>query len=68
MYSDGLDININQAGVTLNFTQSAGQSSSTPVARIGMSHQQTEQVIRALEQALLRAKYLSNTKLLPPKL
>jgi transcriptional regulator with XRE-family HTH domain len=66
MYSDGLDVTVNPAGVTLNFTQSAGKSQQTPVARVGMSHQQAEQVIRALEQALLHAKYLGNTKLLPP--
>lgn len=69
MYSDGLDINVNQAGITLNFTQlSMGQSPSqvNPVARVGMSHQQAEKVIRAMQQALLRAKYLGDTKLLPP--
>lgn len=66
MYSDGLEVSVNPAGVTLNFTQSVNQSQTAPVARVGMSHQQTEQVIHALEQALLRAKYLSNTKLLPP--
>jgi len=66
MYSDGLEVSVNPAGVTLNFTQAVNQSQTAPVARVGMSHQQAEQVIRAMEQALLRAKYLSNTKLLPP--
>lgn len=33
-----------------------------------MSHQQAEQVIKTLQQALLRAKYLGTTKLLPPEL
>jgi len=66
MYSDGLDINVNQAGINLNFTQSMGQSQANPVARVGMSHQQAEKVIRAMQQALLRAKYLGDTKLLPP--
>jgi len=68
MYSDGLEVTVNKAGVTLNFTQALSQSQLAPVARIGMSHQQTEQVIRTLQQALLRVKYLSNTKLLPPSL
>lgn len=66
MYSDGLEVTVNPAGVTLNFTQTVNQSQQAPVARVGMSHQQTEQVIRALEQAMLRAKYLGGNKLLPP--
>jgi len=65
MYSDGLEVSVNPAGVTLNFTQTINQSQTAPVARVGMSHQQAEQVIQAMEQAMLRAKYL-NDKLLPP--
>lgn len=68
MYSDGLEATVNPAGVTLNFTQSVNQSQSASVARVGMSHQQAEQIIQTLEQALLRAKYLGKTKLLPPGL
>src|SRR5665213_1663473 len=66
MYSDGLEVTVNPAGVSMNFTQTVSQSQQAPVARVGMSQQQAEQVIRALEQALLHAKYLGNTKLLPP--
>ena len=66
MYSDGLEVTVNPAGVTMNFTQTVSQSQQAPVARVGMSQQQAEQVIRALEQALLHAKYLGSTKLLPP--
>ncbi len=66
MYSDGLEVMVNPAGVTLHFTQTAGPSQQASIARIGMSHQQAEQVIRTLEQTLLKAKYLGNTKLLPP--
>lgn len=68
MYSDGLEVTVNPAGVTLHFTQAVGQSQVAPVARVGMSHHQAEQVIRSMQQALLRAKYLSDTKLLPPNL
>src|SRR5665213_2489204 len=66
MYSDGLEVTVNPAGVTMNFTQTVNKSQQAPVARVGMSHQQTREVIRALEQALLHAKYLGNTMLLPP--
>lgn len=65
MYSDGLEVAVNKAGVTLNFLQSSGQS-NLPVARVGMSHSQAELVIKTLEQALLRARYLNQTKNLPP--
>ncbi len=68
MYSDGMEATVNQAGVTLNFTQAVNSSQTAPVARVGMSHQQAEQVIRAMQQALLKSKYLGNTKLLPPNL
>ncbi len=66
MYSDGLDVIWNKAGITLNFTQMTGPSQTLPVARVGMSYEQAEQVLHTLEQALLRAKYLPPTKLLPP--
>ncbi|MEK7594402.1 MAG: helix-turn-helix transcriptional regulator [Patescibacteria group bacterium] len=68
MYSDGMDVTVNQAGVTLNFTQAVNPTQTAPVARVGMSHQQAEQVINAMQQALLRSKYLNTTKLLPPNL
>ncbi len=70
MYSDGLEINWNQAGMTLNFTQTnsqvAGQPPVISVARVGLSYNQAELVLKNLEQALLRAKYIGNRKLLPP--
>jgi DNA-binding XRE family transcriptional regulator len=70
MYSDGLEINWNKAGLTLNFTQANsqanGQSPVVSVARVGLSYTQAEQVLRSLERALLHAKYVGNTKLLPP--
>jgi transcriptional regulator with XRE-family HTH domain len=68
MYSDGMDATVNQAGVTLNFTQAVNPTQTAPVARVGMSHQQAEQVIKAMQQALLRSKYLGQNKLLPPNL
>jgi transcriptional regulator with XRE-family HTH domain len=65
MYSDGVDININQAGLTLNFTQTTGDGQHVPVGRIGMSYDQAAQVMKTLEQAMLRAKYLQHPKRLP---
>jgi transcriptional regulator with XRE-family HTH domain len=65
IYSDGLEVTVNPAGVTLNFSQAIAPSQHAPVGRIGMSHHQAKEVIRAIEQALLQAQY-SGTKLLPP--
>jgi predicted transcriptional regulator len=66
IYSDGLDIVWNQSGLTLNFTQTTNPSQNLAVARVGMSYDQAEKVLHTLQQALLRAKYLSTTKQLPP--
>ncbi len=66
MYSDGLDVTVNPSGVTLQFNQGvSGPQTTAPVARVGMSHQQAEMVIKTLQQALLHSKY-GGKKLLPP--
>ncbi|HET9098215.1 MAG TPA: helix-turn-helix transcriptional regulator [Candidatus Saccharimonadales bacterium] len=66
MYSDGVEVTWNDAGVTLNFTQSAPKGQGITVARVGMSHEQLKKVHECLETAMLHAKYGSSTKLLPP--
>lgn len=66
MYSDGVEVDINKAGLTLTFTQAAGKSQTAPVARVGMSAEQAETVMRSIQQALLKSKYDTGTKLLPP--
>ena len=68
IYSDGLDVTINPAGLTLSFTQAAAKSpqAPVPVARVGMSYEQAEKVMQTMQQALLRAKYMGRNKLLPP--
>jgi transcriptional regulator with XRE-family HTH domain len=66
IYSDGLDVIWNKAGMTLNFTQTTALDQNLPVAKVGMSYEQAEQVVNTLQRAILRAKYVGNTKLLPP--
>lgn len=66
IYSDGLNVSINPAGATLTFTQASGKSEAAPVARLGMSIEQAEQVAQTLQTALLRAKYGQQHKQLPP--
>jgi len=65
-YSDGLDIVVNPAGLTLNFTQAAANNQRMPVGRIGMSVEQAEQVVKNLQAALLRARYGNGPQALPP--
>lgn len=66
VYTDGLEVVTNPAGVTITYTQTIGQNKVAPVARLGMSYQQAEQVMLTIEQALLKAKYQSGPRLLPP--
>jgi len=65
MYSDGLDIDITQAGLTLNFTQAANRNRRITVGRIGMSYDQAAEVMKTLQTALLRANYLKHPRGLP---
>jgi transcriptional regulator with XRE-family HTH domain len=68
MYSDGVHVSVDKSGVTLDFTQAApgAQQGRVPVARVGMSMDQAQQVLKTLEQALLRARYMKGPKGLPP--
>lgn len=65
VYSDGLDININQAGLTLNFTQAGGNAKRSVISRIGMSYEQAAEVAAILRDALQRADELRRPKGLP---
>lgn len=65
MYSDGIEVEVDKAGVTLTFTQASGKSQKAPVARVGMSVDQAHEVMRAMQRAMLEAKY-GTAKLLPP--
>lgn len=65
MYTDNMDVSVNPSGVTLQFNQTVNNQ-TTPVARVGMSHQQAEAVARTIQQALLQAKYGRNNLLPPP--
>jgi transcriptional regulator with XRE-family HTH domain len=66
MYSDGLDVIASPAGITMNFSQAVTPKHSAPVARVGMSIEQAEQVVKVLQSALIKAKYSGNDHLLPP--
>jgi transcriptional regulator with XRE-family HTH domain len=66
VYSDGLEIIANPAGLTLNFTQTASATKSNSVARVGMSLEQAEQVLGQLQSEVLKLKYSGKNKTLPP--
>lgn len=56
IYSDGTQVTANNAGVVLNFMQSAGTPQSLTTARIGMSREQAYALLRILNQTLEASK------------
>jgi transcriptional regulator with XRE-family HTH domain len=62
MYTDGIQAFANKQGVEVTFTHGKGQ----PVARLGMSREQANQVIHTLQVALLKSQYLGGPQALPP--
>lgn len=66
IYTDGLEVSTNASGVTMNFAQTGANNKQAPVARLGMSYEQARQVVDTIEKALLKAKYDSGPRLLPP--
>ena len=66
MYSDGAEIAVTPAGVTLNFTQDNAKGQAAPIARVGMSLEQAEQVLRSLQHAVMLAHHRRTPKPLPP--
>jgi hypothetical protein len=70
MYSNGVNISGDNAGLVLSFlqTEDSGkpQPQTYPISRIGMSYDQAEQLLVTLQKALLHKKYLNGPKQLPP--
>ncbi len=67
MYSDGLHVDASQTGLTLNFTQGGGKQQQVPVARVGMSYEQAEQVLATLQTAILYGRHAAPRRLPPPR-
>jgi transcriptional regulator with XRE-family HTH domain len=65
LYSDGLIIDANKSGLTLNFTQASGQGQASSVAKVGMSYEQAEQALKTLQTAILYGKHTSPRRLPP---
>lgn len=56
IYSDGVQITANSAGVVLNFSQGNGTPHALTTARIGMSREQAAGLLHTLQQTLERSK------------
>lgn len=65
LYSDHLDVQWNQAGLTLEFGQKGAKDQAIPVSRVGMSYDQAELMVKVLQQAILRGRYHTGPKQLP---
>ena len=68
LYSDGFAIDATDTGMTLTFTQASAKQQQSPVARLGISYDQAELVMRQLQQALLQRRYNHGPKQLPPSI
>lgn len=66
MYSDGLEATSNDAGLTLNFTQASAPGVANSVAKVGMSYDQAEDVLKKLQYILWQSKQQRAPKALPP--
>ena len=68
VYSDGLDVMVNNAGMTLDFTQTTGPNQKISVAKIGMGLEQAQAVVEVIQRVLLQAKHPMSPRQLPPNL
>lgn len=51
-YSDGVQVVVNNSGVIMNFAQGTGTPQALVTSRVGMSREQANMVLRALQTAL----------------
>lgn len=68
MYSDGIEAHANDAGITLNFTQASGPGQASSVAKVGMSREQAERVLKTLEHVIWQSSMQRKPKSLPAKI
>jgi hypothetical protein len=62
-YTDGVEIESNDAGLVMTFTQAGGNGQAMPVAKVGMSITQAQAVCDALQTKLLKARYIGQKQL-----
>jgi hypothetical protein len=54
-YTDGIEVTVNKNGVVMQFTQGA-TGNTQPVAKLGMSYDQAEDVLKTLQLAVLHGR------------
>lgn len=60
LFTDVVDVMVNNYGVVMNFMQSGGpKSSPTPVARVGMSREHAKSVLKILQITLAQTEHNS---------
>jgi len=65
LYTDSSSVDTDGAGIVMNFAKLTKKQPQS-VAKLGMSYEQAEQVLRQLQHALLHGKHNQQPKLLPP--
>ncbi|HSW80435.1 MAG TPA: helix-turn-helix transcriptional regulator [Candidatus Saccharimonadales bacterium] len=66
VYSNGAEIVADKSGVVMNFSQFTDtKQGPVPVAKVGMSYEQAQNVLNSLQRAILKGKYSPQTKQLP---
>lgn len=66
VYTDGVYITKNDAGVVMNFLQSSGFGQPLAISRVGMSKKQARQVLDLLQKTLGSTDSKPITRILPP--
>lgn len=64
IYTDLVNVAVNNYGVVMNFMQNSGTNQPLAVARIGMSHEHAQSVLKVLQQTLDQHSKQNRTKLL----
>jgi len=65
LYTDGVSIDCSKNGLQMTFTQSSSQNKAIQLAKLGMSYEQAQEVMKALAIAMTYAKFSQNPLLLP---
>ena len=65
LYSDGINVSANPNGIVVSFTQNVTNNQTVPIARVGMSREQAQNVMQVLHQAMNQLDHIHTPKALP---
>ena len=68
MYTDSVLVETGGAGITIKFGQLNSKKQQQHVAKVGMSYEQAEEVLRQLQSAVLYGRHNQDPKQLPPNI